>query len=74
MKKIIILLCILALCGCRDESTERVKLEQQLVQEQKKTVGWEILSFALATGLGLVFIVGTAIGSKGRKDANKNVS
>ena len=52
------------------ERERRIETEQRLVEEQKKTGGWEFLSFLLATGLGLVFIVGTAIGSKGRKDAN----
>lgn len=56
------------------EKERRIETEQRLIEEQKKSGGWELFAFILATGLGLVFIAGTAIGSKGRHDANKSLS
>ena len=82
-KKIMAALAVISLLGVTPnakawfgsaEKERRIATEQKLVQEERKSTGWEIVSFLLATVLGLVFIVGTAIGSKGRNDANKHLS
>jgi hypothetical protein len=42
--------------------------EQQLEQQREITGGWQIIAGALAIGAVVLFVVGTAIGSKARKE------
>ena len=45
--------------------------EQQLVTERQSKGDWEIIAGVLAIGTVILFTVGTALGSKIRRDAKK---
>src|SRR2546426_779650 len=75
MKRITLLLSALLLCtGCpdHDEPTPQQQLQQaqtQLVKQQASTGNWQIASGIFAVGSVVLFFVGTAFGSKARKEA-----
>ena len=47
------------------------QLENQLHQQQETTSTWRLAAFTLALGCVIVLIIGTAIGAKGRRDAQR---
>jgi len=60
--------------GQQELTTRNQHLEQQLEQQRVNTEHWQIAAFGLAiTGI-LVLVVGTAIGSKTRRDGNKPIA
>jgi hypothetical protein len=78
MKPIIIALSTLMFCtGCPstpEQSNLQQQLQQaqdQLVKQQSSTGNWQIVAGIFAVGCILLFIIGTAIGSKARREAKR---
>jgi hypothetical protein len=81
MKHFIILMAVLMLglttyggwFSKNDQQTEQRnrELQDQLRQQQDKTDTWRTTAFSLGVGCVVVLIIGTAIGSKGRRDAQR---
>ena len=81
MKRIIIALSALMVCtGCPstpEQPTPQQQLQQaqaQLVQQQTSTGNWQITAGVFAIGCIVLFVVGTAIGSRTRKNAKRTDS
>ena len=78
MKQIIIALSALMLySGCPstpEQPTVQQQLQQaqaQLVNQQTSTGNWQIIAGLFAIGCIVLFVTGTAIGSKARKEAKR---
>jgi len=54
------------------EKERRVQAEQQLQEQRQSTGGWQIVAGVMAIGAITLFTIGTALGSKLRRDANKS--
>lgn len=51
-----------------EEKQRRIEVEQQLDLQRKSTDDWQIVAGALVIGAIILFTVGTALGSKTRRD------
>jgi hypothetical protein len=79
MKKMILLLILAAHAyggwfdqGEKAERDRRIAAEQQLEQQRQANGGLVIAAGIMAVGAVTLFIIGTALGSKARRDANKS--
>jgi hypothetical protein len=79
MKKMILLLILAANAhggwfdqGEKAERERRIAAEQQLQQQRQTNGGLAILAGIMGIGAVTLFIIGTALGSKTRRDANKS--
>ena len=79
MRKIILLLILAANANAgwfdgaeKAERDRRIAAEQQLQQQRQANGGLGILVGVMAVGAVSLFTIGTALGSKARRDANKS--
>lgn len=79
MKFILLMLLTAAQCHAgwfsHDDYKDRWQQSEQQLEHQRQVTGdWQIAAGALAVGAVILFTVGTALGSKIRRDAPKEAS
>jgi hypothetical protein len=53
------------------ERERRIQVEEQLHVQRQTTGNWQVAAGVLAVSAVMLLIIGAAIGSKARRDANK---
>jgi Ca2+/H+ antiporter len=75
MKLILILVLLMAAqthAGLFDNDEQRIREYQQQLDQQRQSSGsWQVIAGILAIGGVILLTVGTALGSKTRRDGNK---
>ena len=80
MKFILLMLLTAAQCHAgwfshNDDYKDRWQQSEQQLEHQRQVTGdWQIAAGALAVGAVILFTVGTALGSKIRRDSRKEAS